>query len=234
MVPQTRGRRGRHRRHPARWLGPRPRTRRGRRRRRHLDGLHPPAALPALTPAGAAQRERRRRDQQRDGDRHDTRSTPPGRRPSFRGARRRRLHGSRSVRRQVDRRQNRLVAAADDKVAVVVVGEIQAQVVEVAGAGELVEVDAPASLADRVERVHERLRELAVVERVLPAPVRARLARIGRPRICSSGSLGSMIGFASIRPVSRSKRVYRVFVGSVRERYWIRNINLPSGDSASS
>ena len=46
--PAARGRRGRHRDHPAGRLGARPRGRRGRRRGRHLDGLHAPPPLPAL------------------------------------------------------------------------------------------------------------------------------------------------------------------------------------------
>ena len=45
----ARGRRGRHRDHPAGRLGARPRGRRGGRRRRDLDGVHPPPPFPALS-----------------------------------------------------------------------------------------------------------------------------------------------------------------------------------------
>ena len=52
--PAARGRRGRDLHHPAGRLEARPRGRRGRRRGRHLDGVHPPQALQALTAVRSA------------------------------------------------------------------------------------------------------------------------------------------------------------------------------------
>ena len=56
--PAAGGRRGRHGDHPAGRLQARPRGRRGRRRRRHLDGLHAPPPLQALTRCARPRRAR--------------------------------------------------------------------------------------------------------------------------------------------------------------------------------